>query len=225
MKGRARKGHHYYACAYAAELRRDRGPRGPRRPEVGLRARGLARAARAALLRAADLRPDARREAREAASGPRPRAAAQRQARRDPDAPADRRSSSARSRPRWWRSRRGSSPNWSPSGSPSSAARRQALEEALARLGAERQEAEDEELTEQLARIPDLTQALREAPVAIKRQVFESFDLQIAYDKRSGRVELTATVSEAVADAFENAKALQSGGLQRGTERHSGGGI
>jgi hypothetical protein len=43
-------------------------------------------------------------------------------------------------------------------------------------------------------------------------QVFASFDLQIAYDKAERRVELTATVSEAVADAFENAKALQMEG-------------
>lgn len=41
---------------------------------------------------------------------------------------------------------------------------------------------------------------------------FASFDLQIAYDKAQRRVELTATVSEAVADAFENAKALQAEG-------------
>jgi hypothetical protein len=34
----------------------------------------------------------------------------------------------------------------------------------------------------------------------------------IAYDKAERRVELTATVSEAVADAFENAKALQAEG-------------
>jgi hypothetical protein len=54
---------------------------------------------------------------------------------------------------------------------------------------------------------------LREAPVAVRRQVYESFALQIAYDKAEGRVELTATVSEAVADAFENAKALQKEGL------------
>ena len=51
------------------------------------------------------------------------------------------------------------------------------------------------------------------APVAVRRQVYESFALQIAYDKAEGRVELTATVSEAVADAFENAKALQKEGL------------
>ena len=86
---------------------------------------------------------------------------------------------------------------------------KEALEEALEDLGADREEAEQEELTQHLDRIPDLTQALREALPAVKRQVFESFDLQIAYDKTEGRVELTATVSEAVADAFENAKALQ----------------
>jgi DNA repair exonuclease SbcCD ATPase subunit len=87
---------------------------------------------------------------------------------------------------------------------------KQALEDAVAEIGAENQEAEDEELTAQLARLPDLAQALREAPPAIKRQVFTSFDLQIAYDKVKRRVELTATVAEAVADAFENAKALQA---------------
>src|SRR4029079_11365609 len=74
---------------------------------------------------------------------------------------------------------------------------KEALQDALADLGAEREEAEEEELTEQLGRIPDLTEALREAPVAVKRQVFESFDLQIAYDKAQHRVELTATISEA----------------------------
>ena len=89
---------------------------------------------------------------------------------------------------------------------------KEALAEALAGIGAERQDAEDEELAEQLARLPDLAEALREAPAEIKRQVFASFDLQIAYDKAEHRVELTATVSEAVADAFENAKALQAEG-------------
>ncbi len=99
---------------------------------------------------------------------------------------------------------RGSSRSWSrrDRGAPR-------LEDALADLGPEQEEAEQEELTQQLVRIPDLTQALREAPVPVKRQVFESFDLQIAYDKAERRVALTATVSEAVADAFENAKALQ----------------
>jgi hypothetical protein len=89
---------------------------------------------------------------------------------------------------------------------------KEALEEALAGIGAERQEAEDEELIAQLERIPDLTEALRTASVQIKRQVFESFDLQIAYDKRESRVEISATVSEAVADAFQNAETLLAEG-------------
>ena len=89
---------------------------------------------------------------------------------------------------------------------------RDALEEALAGIGTEHQKAEEEELSAQLARIPDLGAALREAPREIKRQVFVAFELQIAYDKAEHRVELTATVSEAVADAFENAKALQMEG-------------
>ena len=50
----------------------------------------------------------------------------------------------------------------------------------------------------------DLTEALRETTPATKRQVFASFDPQIAYDKVNRRVELSATVSEAVADGFEN---------------------
>jgi GAF domain-containing protein len=41
----------------------------------------------------------------------------------------------------------------------------------------------------------------------------ESFELRIAFDKSERRVELIATVSEAVADAVENAKALQTEGL------------
>jgi hypothetical protein len=48
--------------------------------------------------------------------------------------------------------------------------------------------------------------------VQIKRQVFESFDLQIAYDKAEERVELSATVSETVAEAFQNAEALLAEG-------------
>jgi hypothetical protein len=83
---------------------------------------------------------------------------------------------------------------------------------ALAGIGADRQEAEDEELTAQLARIPDVTEALREATPAIKREVYAAFDLQIAHDKVNRRVELLATVSEAIADAFEDAKALQTEG-------------
>jgi len=56
--------------------------------------------------------------------------------------------------------------------------------------------AEDEELAAQLARIPDLSEALRKATPGAKRQVFQAFELQIAYDKPERWVELSATVSE-----------------------------
>jgi post-segregation antitoxin (ccd killing protein) len=89
---------------------------------------------------------------------------------------------------------------------------KEALEEALAEVGAEREEAEDEELTKQLARVPDLSQALAEACPEVQRQVFQAFDLQIAFDKAERGIEISATVSEALAEAFENAKALQKEG-------------
>jgi site-specific DNA recombinase len=89
---------------------------------------------------------------------------------------------------------------------------KEALEEALAEVGAEREETEGEELARQLARVPDLSQALAEASPEVQRQVFQAFDLQIAYDKAERRIEISATVSEAIADAFQNAKALQKEG-------------
>jgi hypothetical protein len=89
-----------------------------------------------------------------------------------------------------------------------------ALEQALEELGAARQQVEDEELTERLARLPDLGQALRDASPEVQRQVFEAFDVQIGYDKPNGRVEVSATVSEAVASALENAETLRKEGLE-----------
>ncbi len=55
-------------------------------------------------------------------------------------------------------------------------------------------------------------QALADAPPQLKRQTFQAFDLRILYDKAERRVEVSATVSEAVAEAFENEKALLSEG-------------
>jgi hypothetical protein len=43
----------------------------------------------------------------------------------------------------------------------------------------------------------------------LKRQVFEAFCLEVRYDKLDQRIEVSATVSEAVAQAFENAKDLR----------------
>ena len=59
-----------------------------------------------------------------------------------------------------------------------------------------------------LARLPDLADALRNAPTELKRQVFEAFCLQITYDKPNRRIEISATITEAIADALQNAKDL-----------------
>jgi hypothetical protein len=67
-------------------------------------------------------------------------------------------------------------------------------------------------LTAQLARIPDLAQSLREASPEVQRQVFEAFELEILYDKADRKIEISATVSEAVANAFEKQKALPEEG-------------
>ena len=65
-----------------------------------------------------------------------------------------------------------------------------------------------EDLAASLARLPDLAQALRDAPPALKRQVFEAFELRILYDKVDRRIEVSATITETVAKALENEKDL-----------------
>jgi site-specific DNA recombinase len=99
------------------------------------------------------------------------------------------------------------------------------LEEALGEMGEGSEELEADSLTAQLERLPDLSKSLRDAPPNVQRQVFEAFDLQITYDKASRRVELSATVSEAVADAFQNAKALQAEGSSVVVEDIAGAGF
>ena len=42
----------------------------------------------------------------------------------------------------------------------------------------------------------------------LKRQVFEAFCLQIAYDKPNRRIEISATITEAIAKALENERDL-----------------
>ena len=79
--------------------------------------------------------------------------------------------------------------------------------EQLRVLGVD-QDADPDELSEVLSRLPDLSEAQRQAPDALKRQVFETFWLEVRYDKIERRVEISATVSEAVAQAFENTKDL-----------------
>jgi hypothetical protein len=84
--------------------------------------------------------------------------------------------------------------------------------EALAEVGPEREESDDDEPGRQLARVPDLTKSLARATPEVQQEIFEPFELQIAYDKIGRRIEISATVSEAVADAFENTKALRKEG-------------
>jgi hypothetical protein len=74
-------------------------------------------------------------------------------------------------------------------------------------------EAEDNYLSERLARIPDLTQPLRDATPEIKRLVFQAFELRVEFDKDQRYIALSATVTETVARAFENTKTFRSEGL------------
>jgi hypothetical protein len=92
-------------------------------------------------------------------------------------------------------------------------------------MGGGSEELEADSLTAQLERLPDLSKSLRDAPPHVQRQVFEAFDLQITYDKASRRVELSATVTEAVADAFRNARALQPEGSSVVVEDIAGAGF
>jgi hypothetical protein len=78
----------------------------------------------------------------------------------------------------------------------------------LAGLGPDVEECSLEEASALLKRMPDLSKELRKAPATLKRQVFEAFDLKVVYDKIEGRIEISATVSEAIAEAFDNAKDL-----------------
>ncbi len=82
------------------------------------------------------------------------------------------------------------------------------LEAALEEKDCETPEASMDEIADTLKRLPDLSEELRAAPTELKRQVFEAFQLRIAYDKLERRITISATVSEAVAEAFHNAKDL-----------------
>ena len=82
---------------------------------------------------------------------------------------------------------------------PSVRVEKDAVEAAL-RAQAPQGEAHDaDQVAEALERVPNLSEALAAAPPKLKRQVFEAERL----------IEISATVSEAVATAFQNAKDLQ----------------
>jgi site-specific DNA recombinase len=79
------------------------------------------------------------------------------------------------------------------------------VEAALQDLPAETV-ADHSDLTAALVALPDLSQALRDAPPETQRAVFESFGLQITYDRLLGLIMVSATVTEAVAEALGTAE-------------------
>jgi DNA invertase Pin-like site-specific DNA recombinase len=90
---------------------------------------------------------------------------------------------------------------------------KQAAQTALDAIPPAERETEDNYLLERLARIPDLTQQLRDATHEIKRLVFQAFELRIEFDKAQRHIALSATITEAVARALENTRTLHSKGL------------
>jgi site-specific DNA recombinase len=61
-----------------------------------------------------------------------------------------------------------------------------------------------EDLDAILQRIPDLTQLLRKAPRDTKRQLFDAFGIQIAYDKATNQFQISAIITEAIAEALQS---------------------
>lgn len=68
-------------------------------------------------------------------------------------------------------------------------------------------------LTASLERLPDLSRQLRDATPEVKRALFDAFELRIVYDKTQRRVQISATVTEAVAQTLQNAKDLPTEAL------------
>jgi hypothetical protein len=90
---------------------------------------------------------------------------------------------------------------------------KQAAQAALDAIPPAEVEAEDNYLPERLARIPDLTQQLRDATPEIKRLVFQAFELRVEFDKAQRHITLSATITEAVTRALEHTRTLRSKGL------------
>jgi site-specific DNA recombinase len=90
---------------------------------------------------------------------------------------------------------------------------KQAAQTTLDAIPPAERKTEDNYLLERLARIPDLTQQLRDATHEIKRLVFQAFELRIEFDKAQRHIALSATITEAVARAFENTRTLHTKGL------------
>ena len=87
-------------------------------------------------------------------------------------------------------------------------AEKEDIESRLRELPPPTNDTDTDDLEAALARVPDLTRALQEAPPALKRQIFDAFELRIVHDKISRRIEISATVSEAIATTLQNANDL-----------------
>lgn len=57
-----------------------------------------------------------------------------------------------------------------------------------------RAKAEAEELSGELARLPGLSESLRNATPEVRRQVFEAFDLEVLSGKAERKIEISATI-------------------------------
>ena len=77
---------------------------------------------------------------------------------------------------------------------------------------------DDAKLVDSLDRLPDLSAALLDAPLEVKRRFYAAFDLQVIVDKAAGTVCISAAVDEAVAQACTDGSLLR-------TESHGGGRI
>ena len=58
---------------------------------------------------------------------------------------------------------------------------------------------DSDDLLANFDRLPDLSQALRDAPPALKRQIFDAFGLSSPTTSISRRIAISATISDAVA--------------------------
>jgi hypothetical protein len=99
--------------------------------------------------------------------------------------------------------------------------RRAPLAASLAALGPELP-ADDSRLVENLDRLPDLSDALRRAAPEAQRQVFDAFALRVEYDRVGGRVRISATVDDALAEALMGVRELPATIC---TDGHGGGRI
>ncbi len=102
---------------------------------------------------------------------------------------------------------------------------RDTTQAALAELHPDDPGHREDDLATRLARIPDLTRSYRQATPEIQRQTLDALDLRIEVDKPSGRIEISAAISEQVATALEHEKALHLEGLLVTTSEVAGAGF